>query len=236
MSAGETHNPGDEIPAHEPCSTCREPIRINAVRCVHCDAYQGWRRHISLSSTVLALLVALVSVTSAAVGSLTQALTPVRSDVQVKYLFADDFGVWLSATNSGSRAGIIAGGSIEFPPENHLINLPGIPYDPILLTPGETKVFRVSIKRPIESKLKLALDDLLRRNPQRQAALSGWPIEGTVLATVRVYVRQFDNSVQAVKFPITVECDSVRCTLGDAIVPEAMIYRGPIQSYVSPKR
>ena len=44
------------------CHNCSELIPAQAKQCTHCDAYQDWRRHIPLSSTVLSLLVALFAV------------------------------------------------------------------------------------------------------------------------------------------------------------------------------
>lgn len=44
------------------CIECRSEIPDGAMKCVHCNAYQTWRRHIRFSSTFLPLLVALVSV------------------------------------------------------------------------------------------------------------------------------------------------------------------------------
>jgi hypothetical protein len=60
------------------CKQCKQPIPVSARLCVHCKSYQDWRGYLSVSSTVLALLVALISVLTAAVPVVTKAL---RSDV-----------------------------------------------------------------------------------------------------------------------------------------------------------
>ena len=44
------------------CIACKEEIVNAAWKCIHCGTVQNWRRYLSLSSTVLALLVALLSV------------------------------------------------------------------------------------------------------------------------------------------------------------------------------
>ena len=48
------------------CTTCGEEIANSARKCIHCDTYQDWRRYLTFSSTVLALLVALLSVATVA--------------------------------------------------------------------------------------------------------------------------------------------------------------------------
>src|SRR5688500_2359672 len=52
------------------CVVCQEPIRLGATTCIHCGSSQGWQRHLSVSSTVLALLVALISVLQSALPTL----------------------------------------------------------------------------------------------------------------------------------------------------------------------
>lgn len=52
-------------PARHPCPVCGEQIATRAKKCVHCGSELNWRRHISLSSTSLALITALVAVLGA---------------------------------------------------------------------------------------------------------------------------------------------------------------------------
>lgn len=46
----------------KPCRACRSPIHAEANKCVACGSAQDWTRFVALSSSVLALAVALVSV------------------------------------------------------------------------------------------------------------------------------------------------------------------------------
>jgi hypothetical protein len=48
------------------CRQCREPIRKGARICRECKSYQDWRGYLSVSTTVLALLIALISVATSA--------------------------------------------------------------------------------------------------------------------------------------------------------------------------
>jgi hypothetical protein len=65
----------------KPCKVCGEAIKKVARICIHCNNYQDWRAEVNVSSTVLALLVALASVLSWAVPVITTALTPKNSDL-----------------------------------------------------------------------------------------------------------------------------------------------------------
>src|SRR5262249_20564094 len=49
------------------CIECRKAIEPGATKCTECDSFQDWRRHFTIGHVVLSLLVALVSVLTAAV-------------------------------------------------------------------------------------------------------------------------------------------------------------------------
>src|SRR5437660_570837 len=73
------------------CKACQEPINRNARKCIHCQGEQGEiRRRLAFSSTVLALLVALISVLTAAAPVLKEALTPKNSDIELSFQGADN--------------------------------------------------------------------------------------------------------------------------------------------------
>jgi hypothetical protein len=91
---------------------CRERILPDARLCKHCGAYQGWRKHLSLSSTVLALLVALISVATASIPVVVKAWTPHRSDVQLTVSRASFDTIFVVASNYGDRPGSVAGAAI----------------------------------------------------------------------------------------------------------------------------
>ena len=46
------------------CIACKLAIEPDAWKCIHCDTIQNWRRYLTLSNSVLALLVALLSVST----------------------------------------------------------------------------------------------------------------------------------------------------------------------------
>jgi 5-methylcytosine-specific restriction protein A len=89
------------------CTTCLEPIWIGAQKCTHCDSYQDWRKFLTFSSTVLALLVSLVAVTTAAVPVLMQGLRRPDSDVRISSGPISENGhIYFLATNYGTKPGV----------------------------------------------------------------------------------------------------------------------------------
>jgi hypothetical protein len=87
------------------CSVCREPIKIGSKKCVHCDSFQDWRRNLGLSSSVLALLVALVSVVSIAAPMLKETFATRNSKVMLVFQGTTDDHVYLIASNRGTKPG-----------------------------------------------------------------------------------------------------------------------------------
>jgi hypothetical protein len=73
----------------KPCRVCGEDIKFSAQKCIHCDSYQDWRVRLGIGSTVLALLVALVSVVTNGVPILRAAFE--ARIIPLKFVFQDTF-------------------------------------------------------------------------------------------------------------------------------------------------
>src|SRR5262249_52769347 len=65
------------------CLVCREEIASGAAKCVHCDSYQDWRRFMNLSTPILSLLIALISVLTVAVPVVERVLTRKKALVRL---------------------------------------------------------------------------------------------------------------------------------------------------------
>ena len=101
------------------CRVCKEDIRRGAMKCIHCDSFQDWRRYATLSSTVLSLLVALVSVLALGVPLLASSLKSENADVIVSIINAkpdhlrygteilETLNLTLFVTNGGKTPGAI---------------------------------------------------------------------------------------------------------------------------------
>lgn len=93
------------------CKFCRANMPADAIYCAKCENFQDWRRNLTLSSTVLALLVALASVLGTAVPAIETALTPKNADFRfsVQSVSQDGFSTFIS--NAGIRPGTILPGA-----------------------------------------------------------------------------------------------------------------------------
>ena len=85
------------------CIACRESIKQGARKCHHCDSFQDWRGRLNFTSSVLALLVALVSVISLSVPLIHDALTEDNSRVLITPAGVGSDSLLLVASNTGSR-------------------------------------------------------------------------------------------------------------------------------------
>lgn len=100
-------------PANEKfCSTCYAAIHRQARKCRECESYQDWRRHLSVGSSVLALLVALVSVLALAAPAFDGIITREDSNIEVSLQGIRGERAFVMVTNSGVRAGSVTGATL----------------------------------------------------------------------------------------------------------------------------
>jgi predicted nucleic acid-binding Zn ribbon protein len=91
------------------CRVCAEPINQQAQKCIHCQGDQGgWRRRLGLSTTVLSMLVALISVLTALIPVLKDAFTPLNSNLYWSLQGLDDKSLSVLVANQGVRAGSVS--------------------------------------------------------------------------------------------------------------------------------
>ncbi len=90
------------------CHACREDLIEGAKICKHCGSFQDWRRHMMFSSSILALLVALVSVTSFTIPIIKKSLIVEDSNILLSFQFSRENEICIIATNNGSKSGSIA--------------------------------------------------------------------------------------------------------------------------------
>lgn len=95
------------------CKTCAIQIPIAARKCTHCDSFQGWRRLFGLTSNTLAMMVALVAVTTAAVPVYSQLFGRKSSLLSFAGISADEEGLSAFVSNSGDRPGLVTGAALR---------------------------------------------------------------------------------------------------------------------------
>lgn len=95
-------------PDTKPCKVCAEPIKRAARVCTHCNNYQDWYANIGMSSTILSLLVALVSVLTTAMPIVYSTLTPKNSDLSFSFQGVNEDIIGILVTNRGTRPGSVS--------------------------------------------------------------------------------------------------------------------------------
>ena len=66
-----------------PCTTCLELIFTGAKKCTKCESYQDWRKHVTVSTALLAIIVSALAAGVAAYPIAHQAIRKLDSDLRV---------------------------------------------------------------------------------------------------------------------------------------------------------
>jgi predicted nucleic acid-binding Zn ribbon protein len=96
------------------CIVCGEPINLVARKCIHCSSLQNAvQQRLGLSTNVLSLSVALVSVLGVVVPILIQSATRDDSRLVFSLQHATDTELFVIATNQGREPGTVATASLQ---------------------------------------------------------------------------------------------------------------------------
>ncbi len=101
------------------CTTCQSEIECGALKCMHCDSFQDWRRYITFSHSLVALIVALVSVMGLAIPVIVDTFHTPKSDIKISAESCNQASGGhlhfnLLVTNKGDRPGFIKDLTISF--------------------------------------------------------------------------------------------------------------------------
>lgn len=100
------------------CPVCLEKINVGATKCIHCGSFQDFRRYMNISSSFLALIVALISVSSFFIPLMIETFEDKDSDIGISLQFIRHDGIFLVASNSGTRTGNVGLGKFFIEGEN----------------------------------------------------------------------------------------------------------------------
>lgn len=93
--------------SYRQCPDCQEPVPYKVRICPNCKAYQDWRRYVGMSQTNLALLVALVSVSTTLLNVSLPLLRSASSDIQVLFEGMSDTDATFIVRNEGRSGGVL---------------------------------------------------------------------------------------------------------------------------------
>ena len=143
------------------CRNCRHPLRPGARKCTECNSFQDWHRFLGLSSSVLGLLVALVSVLTFALPIWEETLDEkVMAPKFVMLDVAGDGTTTFSISNAGDAPAALQ--MIGISRGDHVVtfDLAAADADDALLEPGEIQVTRLSLETDPAD--EISLEPLLR--------------------------------------------------------------------------
>lgn len=191
-SGGSTQTAG---PSTVACIVCKEEIKAGAQKCIHCDSFQDWRASLTVSSSVLALLVALVSVIGVTAPVLHSVLVKPNSRVLFAFEKAQLQSVFVVASNPGDRPGSLGTAEIKVESEQtkeiRVVKLFSYSERPHVVTevvaPGESKEFQLVPTKQYEG-------------PFLSSGLAVLGIPGPYHCEVTIDALQFDGSVKKFGF------------------------------------
>jgi hypothetical protein len=127
------------------CSVCGEWLLPNANRCNACNTYQGRvRKYFSFSQTVLALLTALISVTSPAIHAFLDYLNN-ESHTSIMVTGTDNGKLRTYAWNTGNKPGRLV---------NAVLDFGGYPYETERLEPDDPATTLIPPGGSVDSAVK----------------------------------------------------------------------------------
>lgn len=181
------------------CKFCRKRISAKSVFCVNCQHFQNWRGGLAVSSTVLALLVALVSVLGTTIPAVKAALTPKNSDLRFSIQTVGQQGLSAFISNAGIRPGTVQPGvHLRITESNGNIRnamLTGFVRDQEVVKPGASLLRRYELiplhfRRIItDEESYTEVDDTMIRSGKEQSCV------------VRFYMTDFLGTSKEVRVP-----------------------------------
>ncbi len=183
-----------------PCKQCACEISTTAKLCRHCNSYQDWRGRLSVSTTMVALLVALLSVATMAIPPVMAYFHTPASALSITNPVVKGRSIYLIASNRGDATGVVLRAEIASPYFNK--DLEGAP-------DLELRSISDSIVPP--GAKQLALDFSLNRNAFDSAlaslelAIDRAEVHSLRAARLQVYVAEYDGEQVFYDFALSSE-------------------------------
>lgn len=98
----------ESVPEVKKCFMCQSTIPFAAMKCTECDSYQGWRRFLGLSSSILTLLIALFSVLGLVVPVLLTTFDDKVAQLSVARAVIVEDKIEVALVNYGERSAYVS--------------------------------------------------------------------------------------------------------------------------------
>jgi hypothetical protein len=184
-------------PGTQACVVCREPIKLGARKCVHCDSPQGWMRYLGVSTTILALLIALISVSQSALPVFLKIAEGEHTKLKLNLLSIGDTTATFLVTNSGTMPGRL--GNVWITRDDRSKAWP----DFKIAYLREETLIRSGEMREVS----------LRLNPGGSNACGSYEKldDGKILsANINIYLIDYNGESDLQSFPVHISCNKSR--------------------------
>jgi len=197
----------EEAVAESVCLVCREPIKAGAQKCVQCGSVQGWQRHLGVTSSVLALLIALISVSQSAAPVLLHLYTGDRSHIALNLLKGDGHQLRFVVSNTGNRPGTIAFGSIALKANGDDYSFPLDGDSAVgLVQGGAMSEIKLDLDPSFDGQLASIADDV---DGTARRAANEIVVHRPMPATVLVDTIEFNGDRRHLSWPINILCGTL---------------------------
>ena len=200
----------DATDVMEKCRYCKEDIKLGARKCIHCDSYLDWRRYLGMSSSVLALLIALVSVLTTALPAFHKYIVGNRSNLDLEFQASSGGDIYIVASNDGYRSGRVNFGELSFKGFNFPLNItPGDAY----VAPGVMKPVTLKFDDGFMGQLTQEVADEFPDRKAEAARPNTMMMYPNVNAVVTIGLIQFGGMCSQVHFPVQLSCGEDACVI-----------------------
>jgi len=135
----------DTLPVNPLCKICRKSIEMGAIKCTECGSFQNWRRHFSISTVVLSLLIALISVTTTAIQVSKGLLAKEQSDIRFSIVRYGPDSIMIMGSNLGDRAGALRHATLAIKSKDKVVNTYNLVWEDVdlVIKPGSWRLFNM---------------------------------------------------------------------------------------------
>jgi len=200
------------------CPACAELIRSEAKRCRYCDTALTWREHLTLSNTILAFAVALVTVATAAIPVIYNLTRTKNSNLEAQIYGPDGPHLNWIVSNSGSRPGSVGSATFDLEVADRSTGLDTgwmIPRPPSIVEPEKTALVSQTLEPSLLTNIWGAIESAERNSPGHYVILNQCERLGWIRVKVHLPLRDFGGRIENADWAGFLLCSQDGCSFDD---------------------
>lgn len=127
------------------CKICCKSIESGAKKCTECGSYQDWRRHFSVGTVTLSLIIALVSVSTTAIQVTKSLLAKEQSELKFSLVQYGPNHITIMSSNLGDRAGALKQATLNIRDNSETVKTYNLLWENVdlVIKPGSWRLFQM---------------------------------------------------------------------------------------------